>query len=115
MRKIITLIITGLMLVVAVPAMAMPGTEHQIPSSVSIQHSSNSKGDVFVGHVFAANGVVQSGRKVYLYSTYDKLLGTSMTGSCAGHSKNYWQVPVTGWAGISQHHFDAYVQDRFAP
>jgi hypothetical protein len=120
MRKLITLITTGLVLVLAAIVMAASGevapvttvSVHQIPSAVSIRHTS---GDYFVGKVTAANGVAQSGRKVYLYSTYDRVLGTSLTGTYPGHSKGYWQVRVNGWAGISLHHFDAYVTDRFSP
>ena len=114
MRKLITLMITGLALAFAGPAMAGNGTVHQIPSAVSIRLATNRQGGfVFVGHVTAANGVAQKGRKVNLYDTYNRLLGTSLTGSYAGHSKGYWEVPVSGWAGISLHHFDAYVVDRF--
>ncbi len=114
MRKLMTLTITGLALAFAAPAMASNGTVHRIPSAVSIRLSTNGRaGIVFVGRVTAANGVAQSGRKVNLYDTDNRLLGTSLTGSHAGHSKGYWEIPVSGWAGISLHHFDAYVLDRF--
>jgi hypothetical protein len=128
MRKLITLITAGLVLVLAGSAMAASGevvpvttvSVHQIPSAVSIRRANEPIASViFVGKVTAANGVPQSGRKVYLYSTYDRLLGTSITGTYAGHSQGYWQLRVNGsreWmAGITKHHFDAYVTDRFSP
>jgi hypothetical protein len=110
MRKLITIAITGLALGLAAPAMATTVSVHQIPSAVSIKHGPV---DYFVGAVTAANGVAQSGRTVHLFSTADRLLGSTIAGTTRGHSKGYWQVRVTGWAGISQHHFDAYVEDAF--
>ncbi len=129
MRKLITLITIGLALVLAAIAVAASGevvpvttvSVHQIPSAVSIRRANEPIATViFVGKVTAANGVPQSGRKVYLYSTYDRLLGTSITGTYAGHSQGYWQLRVWNepreWmAGITKRHFDAYVTDRFSP
>ena len=128
MRKLITLITTGLVLVLAAIAIAASGevvpvttvSVHQIPSAVSIRRANEPIATViFVGKVTAANGVPQSERKVYLYSTYDRLLGASITGTYPGHSPGYWQLRVSGsreWmAGITKRHFDAYVTDRFSP
>jgi len=127
MRKLIALMTTGLVLVLAAIAVPASGevvpvttvSVHQIPSAVSIRRANEPIASViFVGKVTAANGVPQSGRKVYVYSTYDRLLGTSVTGAYAGHSQGYWQLRVNGsreWmAGITTHHFDAYVTDRFS-
>ncbi|MGZ4532900.1 MAG: hypothetical protein ACXVXP_11180 [Mycobacteriaceae bacterium] len=126
MRKHITLITTGLVLVLAAIAMAASGevvpvttvSVHQIPSAVSIRRANEPIATViFVGKVTAANGVPQSGREVDLFSTYDRFLGTSITGTYAGHSQGYWQLRVIqprDWMStITKRHFDAYVTDRF--
>jgi hypothetical protein len=121
MRKLITLITMAAALAVAAPAMAVSTvTVHQIPSAVSISRANEPIATViFKGAVTAANGVSQSGRTVYLFSTYDRFLGSTTTGTTVGHSKGYWQVRVIqprDWmSGITKHHFDAYVQDRFGP
>ena len=108
MRKPIALMTTGLVLVLATIAMAASGevvpvttvSVHQIPSAVSIHRANEPIASViFVGKVTAANGVPQGGRKVYLYSTYDRLLGTSITGTYAGHSQGYWGNCQMLWIG----------------
>jgi hypothetical protein len=115
MRKFFALIITAVALVVAAPAMA--GTVTPVKSAVSINAPLNtSHGFVFVGKVTSANShLSQKGRRVTLFDTGNRPLGTVLTGAYAGHSNGYWQLTVTGWAGISLHHFDAYVFDRFLP
>ena len=68
----------------------------------------------FTGKVTTrAEGAGQSGREVLLLGGYH--FGTNTTGSTRGHSAGYWQVKVTGWAGISLSYFNAYVLDRFWP
>ena len=68
----------------------------------------------FTGKVTTrAEGAGQSGREVQLYGLYH--FGENMTGSTRGHSAGYWQVKVTGWAGISLSYFNAYAVDRFWP
>jgi len=92
------------------PGTASAATVRQVPSTITIKHAPV---DYFVGGVYAANGVPQAGRRVYLFSTYNRYLGSTVTGTTRGHSAAYWQIRVTGWAGISLHHFDAYAQDAF--
>lgn len=115
MRKIITLTITALALLVAAPAMA--GTVTQVRSAISISAPRNTEnGFAFTGKVTSASPrVPQNGRQVTLFDTGHRPMGTVLTGAYAGHSKGYWQITVTGFAGISLHHFDAYVFDRFLP
>jgi hypothetical protein len=56
----------------------------------------------------------QPQRTVLLYnSAY--YLGANVTGTTRGHSPGYWQIQVTGYAGISLTQVDAYAVDRFWP
>ncbi|MGZ4169538.1 MAG: hypothetical protein ACXVRW_16015 [Solirubrobacteraceae bacterium] len=126
MRKIITLIITGLALVVAAPAMGA-GVMTPVKSAVSIQkpirqQAGSELNFVFVGKVTAANGVAQKNREVILFDwqrfsggPQSRILGSITTGAYAGHSQGYWQLTVQWWAGIANHHFYAYALDRFVP
>jgi hypothetical protein len=73
-----------------------------------------SSGFWFTGKVTTrAEGAGQSGREVLLLGRYH--FGENATGSTRGHSAGYWQVKVTGWAGISLSYFNAYALDRFWP
>jgi hypothetical protein len=125
MRKLITPIIVGLMLALAVPAMASSGFPTQVKSAVSIQEPRRQQvgsvlNFVFVGKVTAANGAGQKGREVTLFD-WERFSGgpqaspqgTILTGVYAGHSSGYWQLTVQWWAGISSQHWYAYVRDKF--
>jgi hypothetical protein len=115
MLRLTTLIMAVGALLVAAPAMA--GTVMPVKSAVSINAPLNTaRGFVFTGKVTSANPrVSQKDRQVTLFETGIRPLGTILTGAYAGHSKGYWQLTVTGFAGISLHRFDAYVFDRFLP
>jgi hypothetical protein len=115
MTRLITFAVATLSLFVAAPAMA--GTVTQVRSAISINAPRGTRdGFAFTGKVTSANPrVPQNGRRVTLFDTGRRPMGTVLTGAYAGHSKGYWQITVTGFAGISLHHFDAYVFDRFLP
>ena len=128
MRKLITLIITGLMLVVAAPALASTGLVTQVPSAISINKpirkwvgpwSARELTFVFTGKV-TANGVPRAGREVTLFNwtrtsggPQSNPQGAILTGAYAGHSSGYWQITVHWWAGIANTHFFVYVKDTF--
>ena len=128
MRKLITLIITGLTLVVVTPAVAGSGLVRQVPSAISINKPirvwvgpsrARELTFVFTGKV-TANGAPQAGREVTLFDwtrfsggPQSNPQGTTFTGAHAGHSAGYWQITVHWWAGIATTHFFVYAKDRF--
>lgn len=87
----------------------------QDPSTITILPVKDKPdGFWFTGTVTTrAEGAGQSGREVQLYGLYH--FGKNITGSTRGHSAGYWQMKVTGWAGISLSYFNAYAVDRFWP
>jgi hypothetical protein len=120
MRKFITLMITGLVLVLAAIAMAAGGTQTvvQVPSSISlnkpiVQRVGTATLYTFVGKVVAANGVGQKGRMVLLFDTNNKQLGTVITGAFPGHSAGYWNITEESRAIIAGHRFDAYTPGMY--
>jgi hypothetical protein len=56
----------------------------------------------------------QPRRTVLLYNSA-RFLGADVTGTTHGHGPGYWQIQVTGYAGISLTQVDAYAVDRFWP
>ncbi|HUO72931.1 MAG TPA: hypothetical protein VMU39_19345 [Solirubrobacteraceae bacterium] len=96
---------------------ATPGVRSvaQDKSTITIlPPKATSSGFWFTGKVTTgAEGAAQAGREVLLLGRYH--FGANTTGSTRGHSAGYWQVKVTGWAGISLSYFNAYAVDRFWP
>jgi len=73
----------------------------KLASHISIKSDHNT---TFTGRVTSTNAACQHARKVTLYTTTKLKLGTATTNAHGG-----WKITVSGFAGISLHHFLAKV------